>query len=216
MRALRDMPSPSNSLTSLQIFYDSVESHIRGLASLGKSETSYGELLVLVILDKLPIDVQRNLAREHSNSQWILSDLMAAILKEIRVLECGQYNHTSRFQDQVQHSSLILEITSIRNSSKMASTASVSNSVCFAKDTILHIIVMLSQIIRNDLTLSRTIHFVLIVLLATGYLSAHPSFIVGSAKRNITPAFATVKQPLLQKRRVMSRRQRSPHPPVDS
>ena len=92
MRALRDMPSPSNSLTSLRIFYDSVESHIRGLASLGKSETSYGELLVPVILDKLPIDVQRNLAREHSNSQWILSDLMAAILKEIRVLECGQYN----------------------------------------------------------------------------------------------------------------------------
>ena len=92
MRALRDMPSPSNSLTSLRIFYDSVESHIRGLASLGNSETSYGELLVPVILDKLPIDLQRNLAREHSNSQWILSDLMAAILKEIRVLECGKYN----------------------------------------------------------------------------------------------------------------------------
>ena len=54
MRALRDMPSPLNSLTSLRIFYDSVESHIRGLASLGKSETSYGELLVPVILDKLP------------------------------------------------------------------------------------------------------------------------------------------------------------------
>ena len=37
MRALRDMPSPSNNLTILRIFYESVEGHIRGLASLGKS-----------------------------------------------------------------------------------------------------------------------------------------------------------------------------------
>ena len=92
IRALRDMPSPSNSLSSLRIFHDSVESHIRGLTSLGKSETTYGELLVPTILDKLPIEIQRNLAREHSSMQWILSDLMVAILKEIRILECGQHN----------------------------------------------------------------------------------------------------------------------------
>jgi len=92
MLALRDMLSLSNSLNSLHIFHDSVESHIWGLASLGKSETSYGELLVPTILDKLPTDIQRNLACEHSNTQWILSDLMAAILKEIRILECGQHN----------------------------------------------------------------------------------------------------------------------------
>ena len=38
MRALLDMPSPTNSLTSLRMFYDSVECHIRWLSSLGKSE----------------------------------------------------------------------------------------------------------------------------------------------------------------------------------
>ena len=62
------------------------------MASLGKSEASYSELLVPIILDKLPTEIQRNLAREHSTMQWVLSDLMAAILKEIRVLECGQYH----------------------------------------------------------------------------------------------------------------------------
>ena len=92
MKALLEMPSPTNSLDSLRIFYDSVESHIRGLSSLGKSEHSYGDILVPVLLGKLSPDIRRNLAREHSNSQWILADLMTAILKEIRVLESGLYD----------------------------------------------------------------------------------------------------------------------------
>ena len=83
MKALLEMPSPTNSLASLCIFYDSVESHIRGLSLLGKSEHSHGDILVPVLLGKLSPDICRNLAREHSNSQWILADLMTAILKEI-------------------------------------------------------------------------------------------------------------------------------------
>jgi len=41
------------------MFYDSIESHIRGLRSLGKSEHSYGNLLVQIIMDKLPMDIVR-------------------------------------------------------------------------------------------------------------------------------------------------------------
>ena len=92
MKALLEMPSPTNSLASLRIFNDSIESHIRGLSLLGKSEQSYGDILVPVLLGKLSPDIRRNLAREHSNSQWILADLMTAILKEIRVLESGLYD----------------------------------------------------------------------------------------------------------------------------
>ena len=92
MQALLHLSSPSSSLTSLRLFYDTVESHIRGLASLGKSEHTLGDLLIPIIMEKLPIDVQRNLAREHSNSPWNLPDLMAAILKEIRILESGLYS----------------------------------------------------------------------------------------------------------------------------
>ena len=92
MKALLDMPSPSNSLASLRMFYDSLESHIRGLSALGKSEHSYGDLLVLIIMGKLSTEIKRNLTREHPNAQWILSDLMAAMLKEIRVLESGLCN----------------------------------------------------------------------------------------------------------------------------
>ena len=64
---------------------------------MGKSKTSYSELLVPIIVDKLPTEIQRNLAREHSNSQWILADLVAAILKEIQVLECGHNPQQQQF-----------------------------------------------------------------------------------------------------------------------
>jgi len=76
MKALLNMASPTNNLASLRMFYDSVESHIHGLSSLGKSEHSYGDLLVPIIMNKLTTEVRYKLAREHSNSQWILSDLL--------------------------------------------------------------------------------------------------------------------------------------------
>ena len=91
-QALLEIPSPSNSLNSMQTFCDTVETHIRGLSSLGKSKHSYGDLLIPVVMEKLPVEVQWNLAREHSNSAWNLPDLMAAILKEIRILEIGPHD----------------------------------------------------------------------------------------------------------------------------
>lgn len=78
MKALLDMASLTNSLASLCMFYDSVESHIRGLSLLGKSDKPYGDMLVPIIISKLTTEVRHNLAREHSNSQCILSDLLAA------------------------------------------------------------------------------------------------------------------------------------------
>ena len=99
MTSLTTMASPTNSLASLRMFYDSLESHIRGLASLGKAEHTFGDLLVPIIIGKLTPEVRKNLAREHSNTQWILSDLMVAIQKEIRILECGHdsYNAVPKF-----------------------------------------------------------------------------------------------------------------------
>ena len=89
MQALLDLPSPTNTLTSLQQFHDSVESHIRSLSSLGKDSESYGDLLVPIIIGKLPVETRKNLARDHSNSEWSLNELQDAILKEIRIFETG-------------------------------------------------------------------------------------------------------------------------------
>ena len=70
MQALLDIANPVSSLSSLQLFYDTIEGHIRGLAALGKPEESYGALLNPIVLGKLPIETQRNLAREHGSLEW--------------------------------------------------------------------------------------------------------------------------------------------------
>ena len=58
-----------NTLASLQLYYDTIESHIRGLAVLGKTEESDSTMLVPIILGKLPNDICRNLARDHGNAE---------------------------------------------------------------------------------------------------------------------------------------------------
>ena len=54
MQALVQLPAPTNSLHTLRQFYDKMETFIRGLESLGQDQTTYGGLLVPIILDKLP------------------------------------------------------------------------------------------------------------------------------------------------------------------
>ena len=86
MQALIDLPSPSNSLPSLREFYDSTKGHIRSLSSLGKSEESYGSLLIPIILGKLPAKVKKNLVRAH---EWTITELQTAILNELYIFEMG-------------------------------------------------------------------------------------------------------------------------------
>ena len=86
--AFLDLSAPSNDLSSLRLFYDLVENHIRGLSSLGVPKVSYGTLLVPIILGKLSTPT---LAREHSNLKWTIDELQAALLKEIRIMESGLY-----------------------------------------------------------------------------------------------------------------------------
>ena len=64
---------------------------MRGLAALGQSTESYGAPLVPMILGKLPAEVRKNLAREHSNLEWTLDQLRDSIVKEIQVIEAGAF-----------------------------------------------------------------------------------------------------------------------------
>ena len=73
MQALLNLPSPANDKSSLQQFYDSMETHVRGLASLGKSQETYGDLLVPIIIGKHPNNLKRNLARTHQHRMDISS-----------------------------------------------------------------------------------------------------------------------------------------------
>lgn len=89
MQALLQLPAPMYSFTSLKHFYDSMESYVRSLESMGQFQETYGSLLVPIVLDKLPSEIRKNLAREHGDSNWRLADLRQALKKELNVMEAG-------------------------------------------------------------------------------------------------------------------------------
>jgi len=89
MKALWNLPVPSNIASSLRELYDTTECHIRGLESLGKT---CGDLLVSLILGRFPMPVIRNLTRNHSEDQWCIDELRTGIEKEITILESGLEN----------------------------------------------------------------------------------------------------------------------------
>ena len=99
MQAPLNLPMPRNTMADLRVFYDSIESHIRGLSSMGITPESYCALLIPVTLGKLPADVRRNLAREQNRSDWTINELREALLREIRILEQGVFTSATCWSD---------------------------------------------------------------------------------------------------------------------
>ena len=87
--ALLSVSSPTNTLASLQTFYDTIQSHIRALSALGKTPQSCGPFLTTSILGKLPPDVKMNIARDHYNTEWTIDELLARVLREIQIFEAS-------------------------------------------------------------------------------------------------------------------------------
>ncbi|XP_057374753.1 uncharacterized protein LOC130695607 [Daphnia carinata] len=90
MRALYNLQKPEANLKTLRGFYEQVESYVHGLESLRKAPDTYGDLLVCILLDKLPGEVRKNVARQHDQDEFTLEQLRKALKEEIRVMEAGQ------------------------------------------------------------------------------------------------------------------------------
>ena len=87
MISLLNISKPrQDDVISLRSFYDHLESYIRSLSALGKNTDSYGSLLEPSLLDKMPAEVQMNLARTHGNREWKLDELHKAILTEVEII----------------------------------------------------------------------------------------------------------------------------------
>ncbi|XP_002741926.1 uncharacterized protein LOC100373242 [Saccoglossus kowalevskii] len=107
MRSLWALPAPNNDPTSLRRFHDEVETTIRGLRVLHMNESSYGALLIPMLLDKLPITFQQQLARNHGDDDWTLTELTAAMRAEIRALSVGNKFSTLSCDDETDTKSTV-------------------------------------------------------------------------------------------------------------
>ena len=90
--ALLNVLTPSNNLASLQVFCDTIQNHIRALPALNQPTGTYGPLLTTVILGKLPPEIKIRMARDNYDSEWTIDELLASVLKEIRIYEAGQHS----------------------------------------------------------------------------------------------------------------------------
>ncbi|XP_053402668.1 uncharacterized protein LOC128557990 [Mercenaria mercenaria] len=99
MQTLLQLPAPSNTLYSLRHFHDKMETYIRGLESLGLFQETYGSLLVPIIIDKLPDEMRKHIAREHGDNNWQLDELRRAINKEINIMEAGDSLSTANVDE---------------------------------------------------------------------------------------------------------------------
>ena len=62
---LLDLPNPTESAVNLRMFYDHMENHVRSLDALGKTQDTYGDLLVPIITSKLPI-----IMKQYNSTAW--------------------------------------------------------------------------------------------------------------------------------------------------
>lgn len=56
---------------------------------MGQHQETYRTLLVPVILDKLPAEMRKHLARDHVDGNWQLDELRRAVSRKISIIEAG-------------------------------------------------------------------------------------------------------------------------------
>ena len=92
MEALINIPSPTNNTTNLREFYDTCESNIRGLEALDVKTDSYGNLLIPILLKKIPEELTRLIFRANPSADKCLTELRTELRKEI---ETRERSHTA-------------------------------------------------------------------------------------------------------------------------
>ena len=84
--------SSQHDLKGLRHLYNLVESHTRGLASLGVPSSSYGALLSSVLITKLPQEFRLTVSREIKEGEWDLSAVMKILDRETDARERAAAN----------------------------------------------------------------------------------------------------------------------------
>ena len=77
----------SQNIEKLRQLYDTLESHVRSLKSLGVPSSSYGSLLSSIIMNKLPQDLRLVVSREIKDDEWQLDRILLVLENELEARE---------------------------------------------------------------------------------------------------------------------------------
>ena len=80
--------SSSHDIRKVRFIYGSIEKNLRQLQNLGISSSTYGAILVPVILKKIPQDMKLIILRtQRSEEQWDLQKLLDAFKAELEAIK---------------------------------------------------------------------------------------------------------------------------------
>ena len=86
-------PCTSDKPQQLRYLYDQMQVQIRGLESLGVTTDSYGQLLIPIIMSKLPNEIRLQISRNTNKEKWEIQELSELIRnsKEIEARETTEH-----------------------------------------------------------------------------------------------------------------------------
>ena len=91
MNQILQIPAcPEGRTGQLRFVFDKMSVHVRGLASLGIAAEQYSNLLMPVIMTKLPSEIRLQIARKATNDVWQINDLVKTIKSEIEAREMSE------------------------------------------------------------------------------------------------------------------------------
>ena len=86
----------------LRELYDTLESHVRSLKSLGRPSGSYGSLLSSIIMKKLPQELRLIISREIKDQEWQLDTIMGVLENELEARELAVLHDESQLSAEGQ------------------------------------------------------------------------------------------------------------------
>lgn len=96
--------SSSKDVEKLRQTYDQIEAHVRGLQALDVPISSYGSLLVPVLLSKIPDDIGLLISRQIKEESWDFGKLLSLLREEVENRErcCGMQALASNDQSETK------------------------------------------------------------------------------------------------------------------
>ena len=88
---LERLSSSRVNVSEVRKLYDKIEGHLRSLVALGKNSDEFGDVLIPVILDKLPNDIRLEISRKLGQDNWEINVFMKLLSDEIMARENCEY-----------------------------------------------------------------------------------------------------------------------------